>query len=48
MKEADLKKYTDMAMRIKDRLRSIHAHLPYGLSNDDKAFLELVNDLLND
>lgn len=48
MKEEDLKKYEDMIERIKIRLLEIKFYLPYRLSNDDKAFLELVNDLLND
>lgn len=48
MKEADLKKYTDMIMRIKSKILCMQGHLQYGLTRNEKAFLELVNDLLND
>lgn len=48
MKEEDLKKYTDMCARIKSKILCIQGHMQYGLTRNEKAFLELVNDLLND
>lgn len=48
MKDEEIFKYRDMCMRIKSKLNDIHAHLPYGLSRDERAFLECVDELVGD
>ena len=48
MKEKEIVKYRDMLIKIKSILNSIYAHLPYGLSRDEKAFIEIVDDLAED
>ena len=37
-----------MKFRIKTKMNNIQMSLQYGLSNDDKAFLEIVSDLLEE
>lgn len=46
MKETEYVKYREMYVKIKHKLNDIQIRMQYGLTNDDKAFLELVNDLL--
>lgn len=36
----------DLYNNIKRRMNNIQCSLNYGLNNEDKAFLELVNELL--
>lgn len=48
MKLEEFKKYTDMYVRIKHKMDNIQMSLMYGLTNNDKAFLEIVSDLLKE
>lgn len=48
MKQEEFNKYSDMYSRIKTKMNNIQMALQYGLSNDDKAFLEIVSDLLEE
>lgn len=48
MKPEEFNKYSDMYFRIKNKMNNIQMSLQYGLSNDDKAFLEMVSDLLEE
>lgn len=48
MKQEEFNKYSDMYSRIKNKMNNIQMALQYGLSNDDKAFLEIVSDLLKE
>lgn len=48
MKPDEFNKYSDMYFRIKTKMNNIQMSLQYGLSNDDKAFLEIVSDLLEE
>ena len=45
MKEKEIVKYRDMLIKIKSILNSIYVHLPYGLSREEKDFIEIVDDL---
>lgn len=46
MNEKDLSKYSEMYIIIKRRMDNIQMTMRWGLNNEDKAFLELVSDLL--
>ena len=46
MKQEEFTKYSDMYVRIKHKMDNIQMLLRYGLTNNDKAFLEMVSDLL--
>lgn len=46
MNEKDLSKYSEMYIKIKRRMDNIQMAIRYGLNNEDKAFLELVSELL--
>lgn len=48
MKTEEFNKYSDMYFRIKNKMNNIQMSLQYGLSNEDKAFLEMVSDLLEE
>ena len=48
MKKEEFNKYSAMYSRIKNKMNNIQMAIHYGLSNEDKAFLEIVNDLLNE
>lgn len=48
MTQEGFAKYSDMYIRIKHKMNNIHMSMRYGLSNNDKAFLEIVSDLLNE
>lgn len=48
MKPDEFNKYSDMFFRIKTKMNNIQMSLQYGLSNEDKAFLEIVSDLLEE
>jgi len=48
MKPDEFNKYSDMYFRIKTKMNNIQMSLHYGLSNEDKAFLEIVSDLLEE
>ena len=48
MKQEEFNKYSAMYRRIKNKMNNIQMAIHYGLSNEDKAFLEIVNDLLNE
>jgi len=48
MKQEEFNKYSDMYSRIKTKMNNIQMALQYGLSNEDKAFLEIVSDLLEE
>jgi len=48
MKQEEFNKYSDMYSRIKNKMNSIQMAIHYGLSNEDKAFLEIVSDLLEE
>lgn len=48
MKQEEFNKYSDMYFRIKTKMNNIQMSLHYGLSNEDKAFLEIVSDLLEE
>ena len=48
MKPEDFNKYSDMYCRIKNKMNNIQMAIHYGLSNEDKAFLEIVSDLLEE
>lgn len=48
MKQEEFNKYSDMYFRIKTKMNNIQMSLQYGLSNEDKAFLEIVSDLLEE
>lgn len=48
MKQEEFNKYSDMYFRIKNKMNNIQMSLQYGLSNEDKAFLEIVSDLLEE
>ena len=41
-------KYSDMYVKIKHKMDNIQMSMRYGLSNNDKAFLEMVSDLLKE
>lgn len=45
MKPEEREKYIKMLSEINSRLSKMRVTLPYGLSNEDKAFLELVYEL---
>lgn len=46
MKQEELQKYTEICNKIRYKIGDIKIRLPYGISREDKAFLELVNDLI--
>lgn len=46
MKQEEFNKYSAMYRRIKNKMNNIQMAIHYGLSNEDKAFLEIVSDLL--
>lgn len=48
MKQEEFNKYSDMYFRIKNKMNNIQMAIHYGLSNEDKAFLEIVSDLLEE
>jgi hypothetical protein len=48
MKKEEFTKYSDMYIKIKHKMDNIQMSLRYGLSNNDKAFLEMVSDLLKE
>ena len=48
MKQEEFNKQSDMYFRIRTKMNNIQMALQYGLSNDDKAFLEIVSDLLEE
>lgn len=48
MKQEEFNKYSDMYFRIKNKMNDIQMAIHYGLSNEDKAFLEMVSDLLEE
>lgn len=48
MKPEEFNKYSDMYCRIKNKMNNIQMAIHYGLSNEDKAFLEIVSDLLEE
>ena len=48
MKPEEFTKYSDMYVRIKHKMDNIQISLMYGLTNNDKAFLEMVSDLLEE
>lgn len=48
MKQEEFNKYSDMYCRIKNKMNNIQMAIHYGLSNEDKAFLEIVSDLLEE
>jgi len=48
MKPEEFTKYSDMYVKIKHKMDNIQMSLRYGLSNNDKAFLEMVSDLLKE
>lgn len=48
MKQEEFNKYSDMYYRIKNKMNNIQMAIHYGLSNEDKAFLEIVSDLLEE
>ena len=48
MKQEEFNKYSDMFFRIKTKMNNIQMSLQYGLNNNDKAFLEIVSDLLEE
>jgi hypothetical protein len=48
MKQEEFTKYSDMYAEIKHKMDNIQMSLKYGLSNNDKAFLEMVSDLLKE
>jgi hypothetical protein len=48
MKQEEFTKYSEMFIRIKQKMNNIQIALRYGLNNNDKAFLEMVSDLLKD
>ena len=48
MIQEEYTKYSDMYVRIKHKMDNIQMSLRYGLNNNDKAFLEKVNDLLKE
>ena len=48
MKPGEFAKYSDMYVRIKHKMDNIQISLRYGLTNNDKAFLEMVSDLLEE
>jgi hypothetical protein len=48
MKKEEFTKYSDMYVKIKHKMDNIQMSLRYGLSNNDKAFLEMVSDLLKE
>lgn len=48
MKQEEFNKYSDMYFRIKTKMNNIQMAIHYGLSNEDKAFLEIVSDLLEE
>ena len=48
MKKEEFNKYSDMYFRIKTKMNDIQMAIHYGLSNEDKAFLEIVSDLLEE
>ena len=48
MKQEEFTKYSDMYFRIKHKMDNIQMSLRYGLTNNDKAFIEIVSDLLKE
>lgn len=48
MKQEEFNKYSAMYSRIKNKMNNIQMAIHYGLSNEDKAFLEIVSDLLEE
>ncbi len=48
MKQEEFAKYSDMYIRIKHKMDNIQKSMRFGLSNNDKAFLEMVNGLLKE
>lgn len=48
MKQEEFNKYSAMYSRIKNKMNNIQMAIHYGLSNEDKAFLEMVSDLLEE
>ena len=48
MKPEEFNKYSAMYSRIKNKMNNIQMAIHYGLSNEDKAFLEIVSDLLDE
>ena len=48
MKQEEFAKYSDMYVRIKHKMDNIQMSLRYGLTNNDKAFLEMVSNLLEE
>lgn len=48
MNSKDFHKYSQMYFAIKQKMINIQISLQYGLSAEDKAFLEIVSDLLKE
>lgn len=48
MKQEEFNKYSAMYSRIKNKMNNIQMAIYYGLSNEDKAFLEIVSNLLEE
>lgn len=48
MKQEAFEKYSDMYIRIKHKMDNIQKSMRFGLTNNDKAFLEIVSDLLKE
>lgn len=48
MKEKEKEVYRNTLRKISQKLAEINVHLQYGLSNEEKSFLEIVNELVDD
>lgn len=48
MNDKEYSKYSEMYIAIKRRMDNIQMAMRYGLNNDDKAFLEMVSELLKE
>lgn len=48
MKEKEKEMCRNTLKKISHKLADINIHLHYGLSNEEKSFLEIVNELVDD